>query len=38
MIDPKTVTHLFKITKDIGVLVTGMMGKQNPRGDNNNGF
>jgi len=25
MIDPKTVTHLFKITKDIGVLVTGML-------------
>jgi len=25
LIDPKTVTHLFKITKDVGVLVTGMM-------------
>mmetsp|Transcript_4613 Transcript_4613/g.6204 ORF Transcript_4613/g.6204 Transcript_4613/m.6204 type:complete len:118 (-) Transcript_4613:9-362(-) len=25
LIDPKSVTHLFKITKFIGMLVTGMM-------------
>lgn len=25
LIDPSTVTHLFKITKNLGMLVTGMM-------------
>jgi hypothetical protein len=25
LIDPNTVTHLFKITKNLGMLVTGMM-------------
>lgn len=25
LIDPKTVTHLYKVTKNVGMLVTGMM-------------